>query len=98
MEYRDMPLEKVSSIENFWHSRNYLKIFASLILVFISFGFFYFGLIMPYIFWILAFIFIIIGIILILNCLTKNSISVLLSNRLGIDFKWVGRGKYVKWC
>lgn len=66
-EYRDMPLEKVSIIENFWHSRNYLKIFAGLILVFISFGFFNFSLIISYILWILAFIFIIIGIILILN-------------------------------
>lgn len=29
---------------------------------------------------------------------TNNSISVLLSNRLGIDFERVGYGKYVKWC
>ncbi len=71
MEYRDMPLEKVSNIENFWHSRNYLKIFVGLILVFISFGFFYFGLMIPYILWILAVILIIIGIILILNGLKQ---------------------------
>lgn len=44
IEYRDMPLEKITSIENYWHNRHIGKIILGISLVIIAFGLFiYFG-------------------------------------------------------
>ncbi|KKK65406.1 hypothetical protein LCGC14_2974460, partial [marine sediment metagenome] len=66
--YRDIPLEKISYIENAWHARNKLRLIISSILLILGIGLSinYYTLV-----WLIGPIFIIIGIILLLKGLKQ---------------------------